>query len=127
MPVLSPPFVFTHRPAAWLALLLAAPCAAVAATGNPAAPASTVSLPDAALVAGTCANCHGPDGRAPQGSTIPGLRGHSAEHLQQRLLAFKAGTAPDATVMTRLMQGYDSAHIEALARWFASAPGKAQQ
>lgn len=119
MPLSPPFFTFAHRPALWLALLLAAPCAAVAAANTPA-PASALALPDASLLAGTCANCHGPDGRAPRGSTIPSLRGHSAEHLQQRLSAFKAGTAPDATVMTRLMKGYDAAQIQALAQWFAT-------
>ena len=33
-------------------------------------------------------------------------------------------TAPDATVMTRLMKGYDDAQIEALAQWFASEEGR---
>lgn len=121
---LSPPsFAFAHRPALWLALLLAAPCAAVAAA-NTAAPTSARALQDASLLAGTCANCHGPDGRPPSGSTIPSLRGHGANALQQRLFAFKAGQVPDATVMTRLMKGYDSAQIEALARWFAAKEAK---
>lgn len=116
-------FAFAPRPAVWLALLLAAPCAAVAGANAPA-PVSTLPVQDASLLAGTCANCHGPDGRPPHGSTIPGLRGHSAEHLQQRLFAFKAGTAPDATVMTRLMRGYDAAQIQALAQWFAEKEAK---
>lgn len=125
MPLSPPSFAFAHRPALWLALLLAAPCAAVAAA-NTTALTSARALPDASLLAGTCANCHGPDGRPPYGSTIPSLRGQNADHLQQRLFAFKAGQVPDATVMTRLMKGYDSAQIQALARWFASTTNKAQ-
>lgn len=108
-----------RRPAAWLALLLAVPCAA-GAGASAAAPPGPQAVRNVALLAGTCANCHGPDGRAPQGSSIPSLRGQRAEHLQQRLAAFQAGTAPDATVMTRLMQGYDAAQIQALAQWFAA-------
>ena len=119
MPLLLPFLAFARRPALWLALLLAAPCAVLATPS-----AGALRAPDAALLASTCANCHGPDGRPPHGSRIPSLRGHSAEHLQQRLFAFKTGTAPDATVMTRLMKGYDSAQIAALARWFAAKEAK---
>ena len=67
-------------------------------------------------LAATCANCHGPDGRT--GGDIPALRGQPASRLLQRMQSFKAGTALDATVMTRLMKGYDDAQIQALAQWF---------
>lgn len=107
------------QPAPWLAVLLAVSCAAVAAPPA-AAPLRAQQLQDTALLAGTCANCHGPDGRAPRASAIPSLRGRSADELHQRMQAFKAGTAADATVMTRLMQGYNAAQIEALAQWFAA-------
>ena len=33
--------------------------------------------------------------------------------------AFQAGQVADATVMPLLMQGYDKAQMQALARWFA--------
>lgn len=109
-----------RRPTVWWSLLLlAAPSLAFAATDTSPA-GGALRLQDISVLAGTCANCHGPDGRAPHGSTIPSLRGQSAGHLQQRMLAFKAGQAPDATVMTRLMKGYDSAQIQALAQWFAA-------
>lgn len=98
------------RPAAWLSLLLAAPLYAHAS--SPALKAQ-----DIAVLAASCANCHGPDGRSTGG--IPTLRGLPASHLQQRMQAFKAGTAPDATVMTRLMKGYDDTQIKALADWFS--------
>ena len=42
------------------------------------------------------------------------------ETLRARLLAFHEGRASDATVMTRLMKGYDRGQIEALAKWFAA-------
>ena len=35
------------------------------------------------------------------------------------MLAFKANRAADATIMNRLMQGYDEAQIQALANWFS--------
>ena len=65
-----------------------------------------------------------PQPRARDGATLriatwnlerPSLRGHTAGYLLQRLQAFRTGQAPDATVMTRLMKGYDDAQVEALA------------
>ena len=44
--------------------------------------------------------------------------------LRQRLHSFQRVQAPDATVMTRLMKGYDDAQIEALAQWFARKEGQ---
>jgi len=82
-----------------------------------AAPAAGPSVQDISLIAGTCANCHGPDGKSTGG--IPSLRGVHERHLLARMQAFKAGTATDATVMTRLMKGYDDAQIQALAQWFS--------
>ena len=77
--------------------------------------------PDAvAVLAGACANCHGPDGRSV--GAIPPIRGLDETHLRERLLAFRAGRAADATVMSRLMKGYDEGQIEALAKWFGRSP-----
>lgn len=119
------PFIFLKHPSAlWLSWLLALSGAAVASAPPPTAALSAAQIPDVSLLAGTCANCHGPEGRAPSGSAIPSLLGQSAHHLQQRLLAFKAGTAANATVMTRLMKGYDAAQIEALAQWFGTQESK---
>jgi cytochrome c553 len=77
---------------------------------------------DTAVLAATCFTCHGPNGQPPDGgSSIPGLRGRSAGFLLQRMRAFKAaghGPDPNATIMPLLLQGYDDAQIEALARWF---------
>jgi len=94
-------------------LLLASPAAGAA---------DTASLNDIAVLAATCANCHGPGGRSP--GVIPSLSGLPAEHLLRRMEAFKAGKAADATVMTRLMKGYDDAQIRDLAQWFAALGSK---
>lgn len=70
------PFPSSLRPAL-LALALAAPWAA--ASAQPATPAVAPVLPagfsvqNVAVLAGTCANCHGPQGRSTGG--IPTLRG----------------------------------------------------
>lgn len=110
---------FKRRPAPWLALLLAV-CGNALAGAPAAAPWGAAQVQNASLLAGACANCHGPDGHALGGSALPSLRSRSAHELQQLLLAFKAGTIANTTVMTRLMKGYDAAQIEALAQWFGT-------
>lgn len=72
---------------------------------------------DPAVLAGPCANCHGPDGRST--GAIPSIAGLDASETAARLRAFRAGQVPGATVMPRLMKGYDDAQIEMLAQWFA--------
>ena len=111
----SKPLLMSARPALWLAFALAAPLPSLANSSAPAA--STLRAQDVAVLAASCANCHGPDGRSTGG--IPTLRGLPEAHLLQRLQAFKAGTAKDATVMTRLAKGYDDEQLKALAQWFS--------
>ena len=84
--------------------------------------AQTTAAPNAAdlkVLTGTCFSCHGEPGHAP--ADMPELRGQSAQRLQQRMLDFKNGKAPDATVMHWIMSGYETAEIEALAQWFSQA------
>lgn len=108
----SKPLLTSARSALWLAFALAAPLPSLA---NPAA--TSLRVQDVAVLAASCANCHGPDGRST--GVIPQLRGLPEAHLLQRLQAFKAGTAKDATVMTRLTKGYDDEQLKALAQWFS--------
>jgi sulfide dehydrogenase cytochrome subunit len=72
-------------------------------------------------LAATCANCHGTDGRAVDGASVPGLAGLPAGYTAQQMRAFKAGTRP-ATVMHQLAKGYSDAQIDALAAYFAAQP-----
>lgn len=78
--------------------------------------------PDALYVrslAATCANCHGTDGRAAPGSSLPTLAGMPRQEIASKLRAFKAGAAP-STIMTQLAKGYTDAQIEQLASYFAA-------
>ena len=76
---------------------------------------------DTAVLAATCATCHGPQGRAPsRDASIPSLRGQSVQQLVQRLQALQNRGAPDATVMPQLLQGLTSQQLQALAYWFAA-------
>ena len=105
--------VFAFRPQRlWPLLTLATACAHAAGDSAP-----SLRAQDVAVLAASCANCHGPDGRSTGG--IPTLRGLPEAHLLQRLQAFKAGTAKDATVMPRLAKGYDDEQLQALAQWFS--------
>ncbi len=95
---------------------LLAPCAAQTLPPLP--------LQDAALLAGTCVTCHGPGGQPPASlagtaRSIPTLRGQSSAALLRQMQAFKAGRVAGATVMPLLMQGYDTAQMQALAAWFS--------
>ena len=72
-------------------------------------------------LAATCAQCHGTDGRAADGSAVPGLAGMPAATLIEQMNAFKSG-ARSGTVMPQLAKGFSEAQIAQLAAWFAQAP-----
>ena len=95
----------------WLAL-----AALAVAVGAQAQDASALR---ARSLAATCANCHGTDGRAVDGSSVPGLAGLPAGYIVEQMKAFKSG-ARQATVMHQLAKGYSDAQIEQLAAYFAA-------
>lgn len=70
-------------------------------------------------LAATCANCHGTDGRAAGGSTMPALAGMPRDYMLAQLQAFKAGTRP-ATIMHQLAKGYTDQQLEQIAGYFAA-------
>lgn len=91
--------------------------AAAAMLGAGAGPASALSENEVSVLAGTCANCHGTDGRSP--GAIPAIAGQDYDILREQLLAFKAGEVEGATVMTRHATGYTDEELDALARYFS--------
>lgn len=70
------------------------------------------------LMAGTCANCHGTDGRL--AGAIPAIAGRPATVLEAQLIAFKQGLQPNTTVMDRIAKGFTDAELAALANHFAN-------
>ncbi|WP_157264359.1 c-type cytochrome [Azohydromonas aeria] len=72
-------------------------------------------------LAATCANCHGTQGRAVPGTSMPPLAGVPREELLAQLQAFKAGSRP-ATIMHQLAKGYSDAQLEQIAAYFAAQP-----
>lgn len=91
------------------------PAAAPGAT--PAAEAPRVIRPqDAAILAGNCFACHGPDGHSP--GTMPSLDRLQKARIISDMKDFKGG-AP-STVMGRQAKGYSDAEIEAIADYIVS-------
>ncbi len=68
--------------------------------------------------AAACAACHGTDGRAQPG--MISLAGVPKEIIIQKMLDYKAGRVPAATIMHQLAKGYSDEQIAAIAGYFAA-------
>jgi cytochrome c553 len=68
--------------------------------------------------AASCAACHGTDGRAQPG--MVSLAGTSKDDIVRKMLDFKAGRMPAATIMHQLAKGYSDEQIVAIAGYFAA-------
>ncbi|PUE39721.1 c-type cytochrome [Limnohabitans sp. Bal53] len=68
--------------------------------------------------AASCAACHGTDGRAQPG--MISLAGVPKEITTQKMLDYKAGRVPAATIMHQLAKGYSDEQIAAIAGYFAA-------
>lgn len=104
-------------------LWLPSVAALVLAMGASASHAAGAKAPDQRLQtkqwAANCAACHGTDGRAVQGSAVPGLAGVPAATMVAQLQAFKDGKQA-ATVMHQIAKGLSDAQIQAIADYFAA-------
>ncbi len=70
-------------------------------------------------LAATCANCHGTNGKAVEGSVVVTLAGVPRDYIVAQMLAFKSGARP-ATIMHQISKGYSDAQIEQVATYFAA-------
>jgi cytochrome subunit of sulfide dehydrogenase len=70
-------------------------------------------------LAATCANCHGTNGKATEGSAVVTLAGMPKDYIVTQMNAFKTGTR-SATIMHQLSKGYSDAQIEQIATYFAA-------
>ncbi len=87
---------------------------------------ATTTPGEVRLLAGGCDICHGPDGIS-HGPAIPTIAGLSSEYLYSTLEGFQRGEIP-STVMGRLIQGYRSEELQALATYYSRKPfGSARQ
>ncbi len=76
--------------------------------------------PSAAMMANTCAGCHGTNG-ASVGPASPNLAGMSEGYFTDTMLAFKSGDR-QSTIMGRIAKGYTDGQIESMATHFAAMP-----
>ncbi len=70
-------------------------------------------------LAATCANCHGTNGKAVEGSAVVSLAGVPKDYTIAQMQAFKSGARP-ATIMHQISKGYSDAQIEQVAAYFAA-------
>lgn len=77
---------------------------------------SMAAAADGAQLAQACSSCHGLEGRG--GESIPPLAGIPEQELLSRLKELSQPT-DEATIMPRLLRGYDDDELAALAAYFA--------
>jgi cytochrome subunit of sulfide dehydrogenase len=70
-------------------------------------------------LAATCANCHGTNGKAVEGSAVVSLAGVPKDYIIAQMVAFKSGARP-ATIMHQISKGYSDAQVEQIAGYFAA-------
>ena len=68
--------------------------------------------------AASCAACHGTNGHAQPGMIA--LAGVPKEVTIQKMMDYKAGRVPAATIMHQLAKGYSDEQIAAIAGYFAA-------
>jgi len=73
-----------------------------------------------AMLANTCAGCHGTDG-ASNGPAIPTIAGLSNDYFVDIMKGYAEGTVP-ATIMDRIAKGYSEDEIIQLAKFFIAKP-----
>jgi len=92
--------------------------ALMAGPGLLPATAAEQSTFDVTVLAASCANCHGTDGRSP--GSIPSIAGRPESILGEQLKAFKSDNPPaGTTVMNRLAKGLSDEQLDALALHFS--------
>ncbi len=96
---------------AWLAVL-------AAVTGSSSLHAAG---PSAAMLAGTCAACHGTNGSSV--GVMPTIAGSSQDYFIETMQAFRSGER-ESTVMGRVAKGYSDEELKAMAGYFAAQPAK---
>lgn len=68
-----------------------------------------------AMLANSCAGCHGTDGKSP--GSIPSLTGKTPQFIEDALKGFRDGSRP-STVMGRHAKGYTDEEIKLIAEFF---------
>lgn len=93
---------------------------ALFASGLLLSSSATWAAADSAMLANTCAGCHGTKG-ASAGPTIPNLAGISKDTMIESMEAYASGERK-STIMGRLAKGYSKEEIAAMADFFTKQP-----
>ena len=75
------------------------------------------ATPSAAMLANTCAGCHGTNGSS-VGPASPTIAGISKAYFIETMEAYKSGERP-STIMTRIAKGYTDEEIKLMAGFFS--------
>lgn len=70
------------------------------------------------MLATTCFQCHGPEGKFTNGN-MPPLAGYPEQFMAMRLKQYQSGDLK-GTIMQRHAKGYSQEEINALAKYFSS-------
>jgi cytochrome c553 len=92
-----------------------------AAPPPPAFAAPNLSESGVRSMAAACAACHGTQGHAAPGSTVPALAGRARQDIVDAMAQFREGKRP-ATLMHQIAKGYGDAEVAALADYFSKQP-----
>ena len=84
----------------------------------PAFAAPNLSESGVRSMAATCASCHGTQGKAAPGATVPALAGRARQDIVDAMAQFRDGKRP-ATLMHQIAKGYSDAEVAALADYFS--------
>lgn len=79
-------------------------------------PVQAVEITQGAMLANSCAACHGTDGESP--GAIPSIHGKSADFIAKSLKEFRSGER-HSTVMGRHASGYSDKEIQLIADHFS--------
>ena len=78
---------------------------------------AVAELPSAAMLANTCAGCHGTNGSS-VGPASPTIAGISRDYFIESMKAYQSGDRL-STIMQRIAKGYSEAEIELMADYFS--------
>jgi sulfide dehydrogenase cytochrome subunit len=78
---------------------------------------AVAELPTAAMLANTCAGCHGTNGSS-VGPASPTIAGISRDYFIESMQAYQSGERL-STIMQRIAKGYNEAEIELMADYFS--------
>lgn len=77
---------------------------------------SAADITRGAMLANSCAGCHGTDGKSP--GSIPAIAGKTPLFIEEAMKGFRDGSRP-STVMGRHARGYTDEEIKLIADFFS--------